>query len=482
VGSSQFEDLERCRTSPLQCSLYGYAGGNPVNFVDPTGTDWMDWVAGGVGAMVGAFDAVSFGLYSKAAFSERDAAVYNATMGHYHTGHVVGEVVTDTGLMAVGIGEISTAVKIGQVGVRIMVTAEGMEVLSVGSSTIAAAKGAAKLVYGGASLATSLSDMGSGGCQCSTSAEQRAKEIHSELDDIAASKRTTAVTETAEGQRVVSCSTNRLTPAQRAALKPGEVEGVGAGHAEKNQCERSKRDGAHAHRDRGKQTNLPGMCWFSGWAGCLPAQSPPKVRHRSYMESSFSDARAFEALSAMRSQQQLAFGAACCERMLPSYEIFKQESGWGNATPLREALDAIWVVCLGAPASVTQLRAQLEMCEKCAPDSEDFTVLHTSAAQDAAFSICSLIEFLLNDDVRKIVSAARFATDSVDLIVQEQQNMDARDPLREQKILEQPLMQQELQRQRRDLSEAGRILSDDRAGMIAFRMRAQGEANLVLAT
>jgi hypothetical protein len=75
------------------------------------------------------------------------------------------------------------------------------------------------------------------------SAADRAKEIHSVLDSRAQRARTTAVTETKEGTRVVSSSERRLTPAQRAQLNANEVEGVGAGHAEVT--------GVNAARDMG---------------------------------------------------------------------------------------------------------------------------------------------------------------------------------------------------------------------------------------
>lgn len=70
------------------------------------------------------------------------------------------------------------------------------------------------------------------GAAAGTTAEARAQQIHSTLDARAQQMRTTAVTETKEGVRVVSSSQRRLSPAQRAELKSNEVEGVGEGHAE----------------------------------------------------------------------------------------------------------------------------------------------------------------------------------------------------------------------------------------------------------
>ena len=67
-------------------------------------------------------------------------------------------------------------------------------------------------------------------------ASQRAGDIHNALPTGTRGRVTTAVAETEEGVRVVSSSEGRLRPAQRAALQPGEVHGVGqrGTHAEVN--------------------------------------------------------------------------------------------------------------------------------------------------------------------------------------------------------------------------------------------------------
>lgn len=200
------------------------------------------------------------------------------------------------------------------------------------------------------------------------------------------------------------------------------------------------------------------------------------------MESTFSEKQTLDALSQMETHQFLAFGAACCERMMPNYNVFVREVGWRDAEPLRNALDAVWAACDGKSFSHVELRKLLSRCEECAPDSDDFTSLYTASAQDAVFAVCCLLDFLLDGDVGRIVSVARSATESVDLIVQEREGMDPSDPLREQKILENLLMQQELVRQRRDLQDVSHISPGDGGALRAFRSRAQREPSLIVIT
>lgn len=64
------------------------------------------------------------------------------------------------------------------------------------------------------------------------SAADRAAEIHKAVPEGTQSRTTIAVTEMAEGTRIVSSSEKRLRPPQRDLLQNGEVEGVGLGHAE----------------------------------------------------------------------------------------------------------------------------------------------------------------------------------------------------------------------------------------------------------
>jgi len=182
------------------------------------------------------------------------------------------------------------------------------------------------------------------------------------------------------------------------------------------------------------------------------------------------------------SAQQLAFGAVCCERLLPNYIAFQSDTGWGDVAPIRKALDFVWSSLESKSLYTQAVKSITESCESVAPDSEDFESLYVSSAQDACFAVCSLLDYLLENDVDKIVQVATYATDSVDLYVQEIENMAPNDPELEQKILNHRLMQRELAQQEKNLAdiEQAATLSTDFLDGLKQSWNNEGKSNLDL--
>lgn len=149
---------------------------------------------------------------------------------------------------------------------------------------------------------------------------------------------------------------------------------------------------------------------------------------------------------------QLAFGAICVERILPNYAAFKKDTDWGEIAPLRRALDLAWSTVIDKTSDAKTVKFLFESCESVAPDTEIFDSLYASLAQDVCIAACNLLSFMLEYDVNKIVWVATYATDSVDLYVQETEAMDPNVPGLEMKILDHYLMQRELGQQEKNLN------------------------------
>jgi uncharacterized protein len=177
-------------------------------------------------------------------------------------------------------------------------------------------------------------------------------------------------------------------------------------------------------------------------------------------------------------KKRIAFAAACCERLVPNYMLFKNETNWGNEIPLKDGLDYIWNYLSGFELSKEKVEGLIRECENIAPESEDFDSLYTSLAQDAAFAICSALDYFIVEDIGRIVQAATYAYDTVDLYVQEIEMMDPVDPDLENKILNHRLIQGELKNQHDDL-----VILENESKMTPmfvaiFRMRWHDKSNI----
>ena len=150
-------------------------------------------------------------------------------------------------------------------------------------------------------------------------------------------------------------------------------------------------------------------------------------------------------------KKKLAFGAICCKRLLPNYLAFQRDENWGKFSDLQSVLDFIWSSCIEMPERSKSFSTMIETCELISPSSDDFESLYVTSAQEACFSVCSLLDYLYSHDIEHIIQVANYATDTVDLYVQEMEQFLAEDPNLEQKILAHPLMQRELMQQQDNL-------------------------------
>ena len=151
-------------------------------------------------------------------------------------------------------------------------------------------------------------------------------------------------------------------------------------------------------------------------------------------------------------RHRLAFAAGVCERLLPNYDAFSREVAWGDPTLLRRGLAIVWRVVQGGTVRLAEIRELQAMIRAVTPDTEDFGSPLTSAALDASSAVHEALEACFRDEPRRIAEIATLARDTVDMYVRERDDLHSSDPLFQQRILVDPLMVRELEKQRSDLN------------------------------
>jgi uncharacterized protein YjaG (DUF416 family) len=189
----------------------------------------------------------------------------------------------------------------------------------------------------------------------------------------------------------------------------------------------------------------------------------------------FNDDELRKQLKSLDSPRRLAFMASCCQRLLPNYFAFQRQEQWGDIRCLQEALETIWLVLSGTLIDSYRIRQLLEACDQATPDTEDFDSILVSSALDACNSVSASLSYILNPEIDRVVEVGRFATDTVDMYVQEVEGMNPDADDLEAQILGHPLMQRELRKQRQDLADLSHVTLLD-AGILARLREPEGYA------
>ncbi len=154
--------------------------------------------------------------------------------------------------------------------------------------------------------------------------------------------------------------------------------------------------------------------------------------------------KSFETLS---ENKLITFGYFCCEHLFENYIFFSKKYDWGNIGLLSNSLSVIKSHILGSNYNITNIEKLIESVVKEIPDSTDFSSILCSFAIDASNSILETLSFIKKKEFQSIVDISTFCTDTVDMYIQESDDMSYDDPLFEDKIKKNRLMISEINRQ-----------------------------------
>jgi len=166
------------------------------------------------------------------------------------------------------------------------------------------------------------------------------------------------------------------------------------------------------------------------------------------MEPEFNELNLRKSLLDMPKWQKIVFALSICERMYPNFVAFSIETGHKGKSFLKKCLDLTWK-SIEINDFETDFSEQAQMCEDIAPSTEEYQYLLTSSALDAAASIAYLMNYFKDNNNDHIIEIASLSRDSVDMHVQNIEKIDLYDPNMEKKIIDHPLMQTELVKQKK---------------------------------
>lgn len=185
-------------------------------------------------------------------------------------------------------------------------------------------------------------------------------------------------------------------------------------------------------------------------------------------------------LERLGGEHRIVFAASCCERVIPAYEAFSQEDGWGDPRPLREAVDAVWAAAEGARLEPNDARRLIGQVEEQVPHLDDpFTSVFAAPAQDAAIVVVESVECAETGSADHAAEAARHAVDAFEAYVDQVEGEGA--VYEADRVTSDPVYQGELTDQHEDLVtlEEHTKLDAKIVEQIRERSRAKGFAKVV---
>jgi uncharacterized protein YjaG (DUF416 family) len=172
------------------------------------------------------------------------------------------------------------------------------------------------------------------------------------------------------------------------------------------------------------------------------------------MPLTFDERKLVQSVESLPRAARIAFAALVAERLFPAYSDFSRQTGRGDASSLRAHLDRVWLDLEGDVIPALELDERIEKTSSLGPSEAEGPWIDLQAqAEDAAAAVAYALRTIKTGSSQEAAWAARRCYEAIDNFVINRDRLDTTPPGAEVRILGDPLIQQELRRQQRDLAE-----------------------------
>lgn len=150
----------------------------------------------------------------------------------------------------------------------------------------------------------------------------------------------------------------------------------------------------------------------------------------------------FAEIRELKPPANMVFACALMQRMLPNYQLFSANTGFGDAHVAQSILNLMWDRCM-SPKNKFNADVQLEKLEAITPDVDDFDVLAVYSALDFCMALNSCVSSYTDSIQNASVTVAKLSQGSVEAYILFTSDSE----LDNQEIKKHPLMQYEIETQ-----------------------------------
>lgn len=155
-------------------------------------------------------------------------------------------------------------------------------------------------------------------------------------------------------------------------------------------------------------------------------------------------------IQALNKRNKIVYCLLISEKLLPNYKYFCNIYKFGEIKKLEQIIDILYdYVFDKINVSHEEINIYLNEIEEITPDTNDYSTILVSFALDACTAIISTLNFIKSENDNHVLDVASYARDTVDMFIQERDDLDLNNRELETLIENDNLMKKEKEKQKR---------------------------------